>query len=172
MMRSSDVVSIANMTGILEFGGIWKKRGQVYASPAYWVLRTYANARPRTLLRVDSTSTTFNISKGITQLPAIVDAPYLDVVAAQSEDGSKLLLLCVNRHVTRPEPALIDLSSIGVDSGPAQVTTIAGDGVLAENDAYNPDRVVAVTHTERFTAEHSYTFPNASVTVIEIPLKK
>jgi alpha-N-arabinofuranosidase len=172
MMRNSDVVSIANMTGILEFGGIWKKRGQVYASPAYWVLRTYANARPRTLLRVDSTSPTFNISKGITQLPVIVDAPYLDVVAAQSEDGSKLLLLCVNRHVTRPEPALIDLSSIGVDSGPAQVTTIAGDGVLAENDEYNPDRVVAVAHTERFTAKHSYTFPNASVTVIEIPLKK
>jgi alpha-L-arabinofuranosidase len=58
-----------------------------------------------------------------------------------------------------------------VDSGPAQLTTITGDGVLAENDEYNPDRVMAVVHTERFTAKHSYTFPNASVTVIEIPLK-
>jgi alpha-N-arabinofuranosidase len=172
MMRNSDAVSIANMTGILEFGGIWKRRGQVYASPAYWVLRTYAKAKPRTLLRVNSTSPTFNISKGVTQLPEIVGAPYLDVIAAQSEDGSKLLLLCVNRHMTRPESAVIDLSSFGVDSGPAQVTTIAGDGVLAENDEYNPDRVIAVTHTERFTAKHPYTFPNASVTVIEIPLKK
>jgi alpha-N-arabinofuranosidase len=171
MMRNSDAVSIANMTGILEFGGIWKKRGQVYASPAYWVLRTYANAKPRTLLRVESTSPTFNISKGVSQLPEIVGAPYLDVVAAQSEDGSKLLLLCVNRDVTRPESALIDLSSFAVDSGPAQVTTIAGDSVLAANDESNPDRVIAVTHTERFTAKHSYTFPNASVTVIEIPLK-
>ena len=171
MMRNSDAVSIANMTGILEFGGIWKKRGQVYASPAYWVLRTYANAKPRTLLRVDSSSPTFNISKGVTQLPEIVGAPYLDVVAAQSEDGRKLLLLCVNREITRPETAVIDLSSFGVDSGPAQVTTIAGDGVLAENDESNPDRVIAVTHTERFTAKHSYTFPSASVTVIEIPLK-
>jgi alpha-L-arabinofuranosidase len=172
MMRNSDAVSIANMTGILEFGGIWKKRGQVYASPAYWVLRTYAKAKPRTLLRVDSTSPTFNISKGVTQLPEIAGAPYLDVVAAQSEDGSKLLLLCVNRHVTRSESAMIDLSSFEVDSGPAQVTTIAGDGLLAENNEYNPERVTAVTHTERFTAKHSYTFPNASVTVIEIPLKK
>jgi alpha-N-arabinofuranosidase len=172
MMRNSDVVSIANMTGILEFGGIWKKREQVYASPAYWVLRTYATAKPRTLLKVESTSPTFNISKGVTQLPEIIGVPYLDVVAAQSEDGSKLLLLCVNRNVTRPESALIDLSSFGVDSGPAQVTTIAGDGVLAVNDEYNPDRVIAVTHTETFTAKQSYTFPNASVTVIEIPLKK
>jgi hypothetical protein len=52
------------------------------------------------------------------------------------------------------------------------VTTIAGDGVLAANDEYDPDRVVAVTHTETFTAKQSYTFPNASVTVIEIPLSK
>jgi alpha-N-arabinofuranosidase len=172
MMRNSDAVSIANMTGILEFGGIWKKREHVYASPAYWVLRTYANAKPGTLLKVDSTSPTFSISKGVTQLPEIAAAPYLDLVAALSEDGSKLLLLCVNRHVTRPESAVIDLSSFSVDSGPGKVTTIAGDGVLAENDEYNPDRVIAVTHTERFTAKSSYTFPNASVTVIEIPLKK
>jgi alpha-L-arabinofuranosidase len=172
MMRNSDAVSIADMTGILEFGGIWKKRGQVYASPAYWVLRAYANAKPRTLLMIDSTSPTFNISKGVSQLPEIVGAPYLDVVAAQSEDGSKLLLLCVNRHISRPESAVIDLSSFEVGSGLAQVTTIAGDGLLAENDEYNPDRVIAVVHTERFTAKSSYTFPNASVTVIEIPLKK
>ncbi len=122
MMRNSDAVSIANMTGILEFGGIWKKREQAYASPAYWVLRTYANAKPRTLLRVDSTSPAFNISKGLTQLPEIVSAPYLDVVAALSEDGSKLVLLCVNRNVTHAESAVIDLSSFGVDRGAAQVT--------------------------------------------------
>jgi alpha-N-arabinofuranosidase len=172
MMRNSDVVSIANMTGIIEFGGIWKKREQVYASPAYWVLRTYANARPRTLLKVDSTSPTYNISKGVAQLPDIVGAPYLDVVAALSEDGSKLLLLCVNRNVTRPESAVIDLNSFALDAGPAQLTTIAGDGVLTQNDEYNPNRVVAVTRIESFTGNHSYTFPNASVTVIAIPLKK
>src|SRR5258708_36124537 len=172
MMRNSDAVSIADMTGILEFGGIWKKRGQVYASPAYWVLRAYANAKPRTLFKIDSSAPTFNISKGVSQMPEIVGAPYLDVVAAQSEDGSKLLLLCVNRDVSRSESAVIDLSSFEVDNALAQVTTITGDGVLAGNDEYNPDRVVAVIHTERFTAKHSYIFPNASVTVVEIPLKK
>ena len=172
MMRNSDTVSIADMTGILEFGGIWKKRGQVYASPAYWVLRAYANAKPRTLLKIDSTSPTFNISKGVSQMPEIVGAPYLDVVAAQSEDGSKLLLLCVNRDVSRPESTVIDLSPFRIDSAPARVTTIAGDSVLSKNDEYNPQRIVAVTNTERFTTKNSYTFPNASVTVLEIPLKK
>jgi alpha-N-arabinofuranosidase len=172
MMRNSDAVSIANMTGILEFGGIWQKRGQVYASPAYWVLRTYANAKPHTLLRVDSTTPTFNISKGVVQLPDIVGVPYLDVVAAQSEDGSKLVLLCVNRQIARPETATIDLSSFGPLPGTAKVTIIAGDGVLDENNEYTPDRIVAVTHTQHFSAKTSFNFPNASVTVIEIPLKK
>jgi alpha-N-arabinofuranosidase len=92
--------------------------------------------------------------KGVTQLPEIVAAPYLDVIAAQSEDGRKLLLLCVNRDITRPESAVIDLGSFAVDSGPAQVTIIASDDILAENDEHNPDRVIAVRHTERFTANH------------------
>lgn len=172
MMRNSDAVSIANMTGILEFGGIWKKREQVYASPAYWVMRTYASAKPRSLLNVDSTSPTYSISKGVTQLPEIVGVPYLDVVAAQSEDGNRLLLLCVNRQVTRPASAVIDLSSLGIDRAQARVTTIAGDGLLDGNDEYNPNRVIAATQAERVTARFSHTFPNASVTVIEIPFKK
>ena len=172
MIRNSDVVSIANMTGILEFGGIWQRRGQVYASPAYWVLRSYANAKPRTLLRVDSTSPTLNISKGLIQLPEIVAAPYLDIVAAQSEDKSKLVLLCVNRNLSRPESAVIDLSSFVLEPGLARVTTIAGDGVLAENDEYTPNRLIAATCTQRFTLKQPYVFPNASVTVIEIPLRK
>jgi alpha-N-arabinofuranosidase len=172
MMRNSDAVSIADMTGILEFGGIWKKREQVYASPAYWVLRAYANARPRTLLKVDSSSPTFSIAKGVSQMPEVAGVPYLDVIAAQSEDESKLVLLCVNRDITHPESAVIDLGSFELDGAPAQVTTIAGDGVLDGNNEYHPDRVVAVARSEQFTAKHPYIFPNASVTVIEIPLKK
>jgi len=113
-----------------------------------------------------------NISKGLIQVPEIVAAPYLDIVAAQSEDKSKLVLLCVNRNVSRPESAVIDLSSFLLDTGPGRVTTIAGDGVLTENDEYNSNRIIAVTHIERFTGKHSYVFPNASVTVLEIPLKK
>ena len=170
MMRKSDTVTIADMTGILEFGGIWKKREQVYASPAYWVLRSYAQASPRSLLEISSTSPTYSISKGVVQLPEVVGAPYLDVVAAESEDKSKLVLFCVNRNLTRPERASLDFSALGKVSGPARVTTVEGDGILAENNEYNPERITAVTHTESLANRSNYTFPNASVTVIEIPL--
>lgn len=171
VMRNSDVVSISDMTGILEFGGIWKKRQQVYGAPAYWVLRTYANAEPNLLLSVDSDSPTYSVSKGVTRLPEIANVPYLDVVAAESRDRSKLLMLCVNRHLTRALSAKIDLGSLELASGSARITSITGENILTENDEENPQRVVPATHTHSLTGGLTYSFPNASVTVIEIPLK-
>ena len=172
VMRNSDVVSISDMTGILEFGGIWKKRAQVYGAPAYWALREYAGAHPHTLLSVTSDSPTYSISHGITRLPEIANVPYLDIVAAESEDHSKLVLLCVNRHLTRDETATIDLSALGIASGPAKISTLTAENILVENDEEDPDRVVPVTRTEPAQASFRHTFPNASVTVIELPLHK
>ena len=172
LMRDSDAVSISDMTGILEFGGIWKKRAQVYGAPAYWVLREYAGSHPHLLLDVDSNSGTYSISHGVTRLPEIQNVPYLDVVAAESEDGSTLLLLCVNRHLTRPQTAVIDLRSFSVPGSTAKITTIAGENILAENDEEYPTRITPVTHAQPIKDVLTYTFPNGSVTVLQIPLKK
>ncbi len=171
VMRNSDVVSISDMTGILEFGGIWKKRQQVYGAPAYWVLRTYASAEPTMLFSVESNAPTYSIAKGVMRLPEISDVPYLDIVAAQSKDRSKVLLFCVNRHLTRALKATIDVSSLGIASGAVKITTIASESILTENDEEDPQRVAPVTHTRQLAGDVDYTFPNASITVIEIPLK-
>ncbi len=32
LLRSSDIVKVSDMTGIIEFAGIWKKQGRVFAS--------------------------------------------------------------------------------------------------------------------------------------------
>ena len=101
VMRNSDVVSISDMTGILEFGGIWKKREQVYGAPAYWVLRSYASARPAFRLDLGNDSPTYTISKGITRLPEIKDVPYLDCAASTTADRAQMLLTCVNLDLTR-----------------------------------------------------------------------
>ena len=170
VMRNSDVVKVSDMTGIMEFGGIWKKRGQVYGAPAYWVLRTYASTKPHFLLSVANDSPTYSISKGVDRLPEITGTPYLDVIAAESEDRSKLLLFCVNRHLTRPLAATFDLSdfSVGVS---ASVSTLTAENILSENDEEAPERVSPVTRQETVGSQLSYTFPNASVTVLSIPLK-
>ncbi len=172
VMRNSDVVSISDMTGILEFGGIWKKRAQVYGAPAYWVLREYASAHPHTLLNVSSDSPTYSITHGNNRLPEIADVPYLDILAAESEDHTRLLLFCVNRHLTRTETATFDLAPLGVQTGSAKVTTLTAENILVENDEEDPARVKPITSTEPVAASFKHSFPNASVTMIELPLSK
>jgi alpha-N-arabinofuranosidase len=171
ILRDSDIVPISDMTGIMEFGGIWKKRGQVYGAPAYWVLREYANAQPRTLLDVKSNSPEYTVTQGVDRLPEIADVPYLDVTAAESEGGRSLVLFCVNRHLTRSLTASFDLRSLGVKGKSAKVTTLAADSILTENDEEDPNRVKPVTQTEAVRGAFTHKFPNASVTVIEIPMQ-
>jgi alpha-N-arabinofuranosidase len=171
VMRDSDVVSISDMTGIMEFGGIWKRRGHVYGAPAYWVLRTYASAQPHYLLSVQSDSPTYSIQQGITRLPEIADTPYLDIIAAENKDRSSLLLFCVNRDLTRSLTAHLDLGSLSTAGSQATVTTLTAENILAENDEQDPERVAPVTRTVPLNDARNHAFPNASVTVIEIPLK-
>ncbi|WP_348267186.1 alpha-L-arabinofuranosidase C-terminal domain-containing protein [Edaphobacter paludis] len=171
IIRNSDIVPISDMTGIMEFGGIWSKHGQVYGAPAYWVLREYANAEPHTLLKVQSNSPAYSVTQGVKRLPEIANVPYLDVVAAESTGGKSLILLCVNRHLTQSLTASFDLTSLGVKGRSAKVTTLAADSILAENDAKDPNKVKPVTQTEAVHGSFSHKFPNASVTVIEIPMQ-
>ena len=171
-LRNSDAVAISDMTGILEFGGIWKKRAQVYGAPAYYVLRVYASAHPHLLLDVANDSPTYSIAQGIRRLPEIPNVPYLDVVAAESADHASVLLLCVNRHLTRPETTDIDLRALGIKSGTAKITTLTAENILTENNEEDPNRVTPTTHTQPVKPTLTYTFPNASVTILQIPIKK
>ena len=174
VLRNADIVPVSDMTGILEFAGIWQRRGQVYATPAYWTLRTFATADPKTALAVTSDGPTFTIAKGIRSLADIKDVPYLDLAAALSADGHHLLLFATNRDLTRSFPAQLDLSALGtpIASGPAHVTTLQADNILVENDEEDPNRVLPTETAVPFKGNnYTHTFPNASVTVISIPLK-
>lgn len=174
VMRNSNAVSVSDMTGIMEFGGIWKKRGQVYGAPAYWVLREYASRHPYWLLDVTSDGPTYSISHGVSRLPEIKDVPYLDCVGSEPEDRRSLILTCLNRRMDRTESAAIDLSALGATAGTASVTTITGDDLLVENDETDPRHVAPVTSTEAIEAGKPFrhTFPKASVTVLQIGLEQ
>jgi alpha-N-arabinofuranosidase len=171
ILRDADIVPISDMTGNVEFGGIWKKRGQVYPAPAYWVLRAYATAAPHTLLSVQSDGPTYSVSHGVNRLPEIANVPYLDLTAAESADGKRLLLFCVNRSLFTAAHVELDLSNLKSASGPMRITTLEGETILAENTEEQPDLVKPVTSTETVRpGKLAHTFPNASVTVLEIPL--
>ena len=82
LMRNADIVPISDMTGIIEFAGIWKKRGQVYAASAYYAFRMYSNADATRPVAVETHSGLYDVHQGVTRLPEIEGVPYLDVVAA------------------------------------------------------------------------------------------
>ena len=174
VMRNSDVVSVSDMTGIIEFGGIWKKRAQVYGAPAYWVLREYSRRHPHWLLDVNSDTPTYTISHGVIRLPEIKDVPYLDCAATETEQRDSLILTCVNRNLSTPLTAEIDLSALPHARGPMSITTITGPDILVENDETAPRRVVPVDSTEPMDSGKTFrhVFPSASVTVLQLALAK
>lgn len=167
LLRNADIVPIADMTGIVEFGGIWKKRGRVYAVPAYWVFRIYSNADATRRLNVSTNSQTYNIENGSTRLPIIKDVPYLDVVAALNDSGDRLTLFCVNRDLTRDLSTRIRTDGF-LPKG-AIAHSLYAANIYERNDEVDPDHIRVQDHTlDIHSSELIHTFRHESVTVLEL----
>jgi alpha-L-arabinofuranosidase len=167
LLRNSDIVPISDMTGIIEFGGIWKKRGRVFGVPAYWVFRMYSNADVAKLVETQSDGPTYDVDQGSTRLPRIVGVPYLDVVAAINGSGNKLTLFCVNRHLTRDLETKINVAGFRPTNAAAR--SIFADSIYEKNDETEPEHIhPTVTPLSVESAELMYTFRHESVTVIEL----
>jgi alpha-N-arabinofuranosidase len=168
LMRVADFVPVADMTGLIWFGGIWQKRGQVYGVPAYWAFRMYstrdADLPVETVTRADG----YDITEGNRRIPEIRDVPYLDVVAALNETRDKLTLFCVNRDLSRDIPARVALS--GFAAGPqARAETLTAGDIYQQNDESQPENVVPAESTFAVGPRgFDYTFRRSSVTVIEL----
>jgi len=167
LLRNADIVPIADMTGIVEFGGIWKKRGRVYGVPAYWAFRTYSNADATRLVEVVSNGETYNVDNGSTRLPDIKDVPYLDVVAALNDAGDKLTLFCVNRDLTRDLSTRISIH--GFRPKAAIAHSLYAGSIYEKNDEMEPEHIHPQDSTlEVRLPEFTHTFRHESVTVIEL----
>ena len=172
ILRDSSFVPVSDMTGNIEFGGLSKRRGQVFPAPAFWVLSTYAAAKPHTLLKVDSDGPTYSVAHGIDRLEEISNVPYLDITAALSEDRRHLLLFCVNRSLATVANASIDLAGIEVDSGSARVSTLRAESILSANSEEHPNLIMPVVSVSTVRpGRNLFSFPNASVTVLDIPVR-
>lgn len=168
LMRNADIVPISDMTGIVEFGGIWKKRGRVFGTPAYWVFRMFSNADATVPVETTTNSATYSVSGGVSRLPEIDAVPYFDVVAALNDAGTALTLFCVNRDLSRDLRARIDLAGFEVRRS-ALVHTLYANDIYEKNDESEPEHVVPRDESLPVGADGlSYEFRHASVTVIEL----
>jgi alpha-N-arabinofuranosidase len=168
MMRNSSFVPISDMTGILEFAGIWKVKGQVFGTPSYYVFKMYSNAAHAKLVDVTTDAGRYSVAQGIKRLPNIDDVPYLDVVATVSRDGGRLTLFCVNRSVTSDISAHLELDGF-VAASTASVQMLGSSSLTDRNDEAAPTRVAPVASTEQIPGNNwIHIFPHASVTVVSI----
>src|SRR4029077_20261270 len=135
-----DFVPISDMTGIVEFGGIWKKRGRVFGVPAYWAFTMYSNADATRPVEVHANAGTYNVMEGTSRLPNIADVPYLDTIAALNDAGDKLTLFCVNPHLTRHIPVEISINGFRPASK-ARGRTLYADSIFEKNGESNPNAI-------------------------------
>ena len=168
LLRNSSIVPISDMTGIMEFAGIWKKRSQVYGTPAYYVFKLYANAKADKTIAVATNSGSYSVRQGVNRMPEIASVPYLDVVGTLSADVKTLTLFCVNRSLDTDIPAHIKLRGF-VSASKAAVHLLNSTSLTDVNDEDSPTRVTPVdTYEAISTNELTHIFPRASVTVISI----
>jgi alpha-N-arabinofuranosidase len=171
LMKNADVVPISDMTGMMEMAGIWKKRSQVYAAPAYYAFQMYAGADAAKPVQIVAHSGEYSVHNGVTRLPEIADVPYLDVVAAKNDAGDTLTLFVVNKHLTRDFETNIQLSGFAA-AGSAKVQTLQSDSLYDENSEEDPENVIPSESAARVTGNHlRYVFPHESVTVITLKKK-
>jgi alpha-L-arabinofuranosidase len=170
LLRTADIVPIADMTGNIEFGGLWKKRGRVYGVPAYWAFRMYSNADATRPVKIVADGGTYDVENGSTRLPNVKDVPYLDVVAALNEAGDRLTLFCVNRDLSRDTPARVHVEGFRPKAGVAH--SLYSDSIYEKNDENEPEHIHPIDRTLGLTtSDFSYTFRRASVTVLELSAK-
>jgi alpha-N-arabinofuranosidase len=168
LLQNSDIVPISDMTGIIEFAGIWKKRGRVYGTPAFYTFRLYSNSEADLPVAVENNSTKYDVHHGVTRLPEIANVPYLDVVSALSKSRNKLTIFCVNRHLTQDIPAIISVAGFHAQTI-ANVTSLYASSIYEKNDEVRPDFVKPVESTlEVKHSEAQFTFRHESVTRITL----
>jgi len=166
LLTHADFVPIANMTGLIEFGGIQKKRGRVFLTPQYWAFSLYSNHAGNTPVATRTEVPHYDVHAGQRRVPEIPAVPYLDVLATVDTRRRDLALFVVNRDWKGAIPATIQLQDF-TPSPEAKVLTLAADSILVRNDDEHPDTVRPVATTlELPDSSFRYTFPPASLTVL------
>ena len=169
-LRHNSEVKLVDITGLMEFAGIWKRREQVFASPAYYVFQMYSSSKDDTVLPVTTNSGTYSVKNGTQGYAEVSDVPYIDVVATRSVANRSLTLFCVNRSLTEDVPVQIDLGSFAAAGGTAKVEQISAVSRYVINDEVEPRRVVPQVSSLNVIPKEPLTtrLPHESVTVIRL----
>lgn len=173
LLRHTDEVNIADMTGLMEFAGIWKRREQVYGVPAYYAFQMYTAVKNDTVLPVTTDSGAYNVNGGVRPLDHVEEIPYVDVVATRSPDGKTVTLLCVNRSLEEDVPVNFDLGSLHAH-GSVKQEQIKSSNRYEQNDEVEPLHIVPLKSALTAPTKGPLSvvvLPRESVTVLRVPVQ-
>jgi alpha-N-arabinofuranosidase len=171
VLRHTSSIKITDMTGLMEFAGVWKRREQVYAVPAFYAFQMYTTVKGDTVLPVTSDTGTYSLEGGDRPAEKVTDVPLIDVVATRSADGKFVTLLCVNRSVSEDVPTTFDLGALRV-TGVAKLQLIKAESRYERNDEIEPNHVIPFAGVAQSVKPGvSVTLPHESVTVIRVPVQ-
>jgi len=166
LLQHAEFVPVSDMTGLIEFGGIYKKRGRVYLTPQCWAFSLYSNYAGDTLLSTRVTSDEYDVGPVLSRLPAIPNVPYLDVVATMDSAHGEVTLFVVNRNGKTAKDAVIRISGFQ-SAAQATVRTLYTKSILDKNTEEYPEAVQPFTSSVGISGDTiHYKFPEHSLTVI------
>jgi alpha-L-arabinofuranosidase len=159
------------MTALLEFGGIYKKRGRVFDTPQYAAFSLYSNYAGDTPVATRTEVSEHDVGPVLRRLPAMPDVPSLDVLATTDSVRQDLTLFVVNRDWKHSISRTVQLKGF-VAAGQATVRTLTADSILEENNEEHPDGVHPGTSGLNLSGDSfHYAFPEHSLTVISFEPK-
>jgi len=151
---------------IVEFAGMWKKRGRVFAAPAYYAFSMYSGADIDHALTVKTDGKSYDVEHGIDRFPKIRDVPYLDCAATMNKSGDKVTAFCVNRSTVQDYP--VEFRFSGFQAGAARGQALFADSIYEVNDEDNPEQIVPRTQSVRMEGDVAKAvLRHESVTVVE-----
>ncbi|MGI9074634.1 MAG: alpha-L-arabinofuranosidase C-terminal domain-containing protein [Bryobacteraceae bacterium] len=166
LARHADLIPLANMTGLVEFAGIHKRRGRTFVTPQYWVLYLYSKYAGDTILESETRVASYAVHNGQVFAPEIPDVPFLDVLATIKSDSGEIALFVVNRNPANPQLCGIHLGGFRARQN-VTIFTLAAPSLLSRNDEEHPDAVRPIVSHAVMTAEGlHHTFPAGSVSVL------
>jgi alpha-N-arabinofuranosidase len=161
----ADWIPIANMTGLMEFGGIHKTRGRAYVTPQYWALDLYSRYAGDTVIGTETRVAQYDVRGGQVFAPEIPGVPYLDVLGTVDSKTGDVAVFVVNRNAKSSQAATIRLSGFTPVSD-VRVLTLAASSLLDDNDEERQNAVrPAESHDVMRGDTLKRVFPPGSVTV-------
>lgn len=121
-------------------GGLRKARERVWADPVHHAHALGAALHNAVPLGGSLSCAAFSTQTEFVGLPILTDVPVLDAVAALSADGNSLVVMIVHRSASAG-PIVLTLDAGTGAAASAEVITLAGETMWAQNTREHPDQV-------------------------------